>query len=261
MSIDLDDYIESTRKELEDERIILDETDESDEPDESNRIIFSWGIHGCHYNSRPDITKIKIIFKSEHISHDDLYSIKFSMGWNRSDNFVYCGMSVDVNLLDLILLYTNLKTTVRSNEVTIFLPKYNHISFFGYKFGSLISAVYGYKTTRAIKIPKYLRTNYALITFSLISKIIVRILDDSSISLCSVKYYNSKIKFLFEYNLNFDSAIKNSRFPNYYIFDVSKNMIKEINNDTENYNVIFYDEYENIIDCEYEIRFYTQLLD
>jgi len=35
-------------------------------------------------------------------------------------------------------------------------------------------------------------------------------------------------------------------------------MSKEINYGTQNYTVVFYDEYENIIDCKYEIRFYSQ---
>jgi len=155
-----------------------------------------------------------------------------------------------ISLIDLILLYSDLKTIVQSNEVTILLPNTSRIYIDDYL--GLISDIYGYKTINSIKIPNYRLWSYSD-SMKKQSKIIIRILDDFIISLCSVKYFDYKT-ILFEHNLNFDIAVKNPRFPNYYVFDVSKNIINDYK--TNHYTVVFYDEYENIINCKYEIRFY-----
>jgi hypothetical protein len=163
---------------------------------------------------------------------------------------------IEVNLLDLILLYTNLKTTVKSNEVTILLPMCIFISISSDKIHSIISDIYGYNTINLIELPKYFLINSWYLHSS---KIIIRILDETNVSVCSIKYlqnYNKKV--LFEQILKFDSAVKNSKIPNCYLFDVSKNMVKDYELRSEKYKVVFYDDYENIIDSKYEISFYSQ---
>jgi len=245
-----DDYIETTRKELEDEKLTLDEL-------ESDYIIFSNNISAFFHNGiyfwtkYRTINKIKIIFKEEYISHDKLRNITCMMKKTAFEGII------EVNLLDLILLYTNLKTTVKSNEVTILLPMCIFISISSDKIHSIISDIYGYNTINLIELPKYFLINsWYLHT----SKIIIRILDETNVSVCSIKYLqNYTKKVLFEQILKFDSAVKNSKIPNCYLFDVSKNMVKDYELRTEKYKVVFYDDYENIIDSKYEISFYSQL--
>ncbi len=96
----------------------------------------------------------------------------------------------------------------------------------------------------------------------------IRILDDTKISICSVKFCSNWYTYdlhkidLFEYFLSVKSAVKNPRIPNTYLFDVSKNEAKnEVNGKRSflEYNIILYDEYKNIIDCEYTIMFYRNL--
>ena len=176
MSIDLDDYIETTRKELEDEQSILDE---------SNEIKFIKSRSCCSCANKNTINKIKIIFKTEYISHDDLRSITFVMGDVNETMFV--DIHCHVTLLDLILLYMDLKTIVQSNEVTILLPNISYIQLYGSDFiDSLIGDVYGYKTVHSIRIPRYEQI-YIGCNPKPLSKIIIEILDDSIVSLCSIK--------------------------------------------------------------------------